>query len=322
VRPVLFSIPIPGVGAIPVRAYGFMVVLGCLAAVLVALRRARREHVDKNTIWDIWMWSLIGGVAGARALYVYLSWPKFKGNLWSVFYIWEGGLEFLGGFVGALVLVYIYLKAKRLSVAKYLDIIAVGVILGYGFARVGCFLNGCCHGRVTDVPWAVTYPASAPIDARGTLRVSPAYAEQVEGKSRPIPDRLAQSPACSGRVKDGRLIDTYPEYLAAGARGDMPRACPVHPTQLYSTAAALVIFLILSVYYNRPRHVGQVISLFGVLYAVYRFIVEFFRGDSPPLLAGLTLYQLLSIGIFIAFGAAWLLCRKRMPKYVPPEARR
>jgi len=95
----------------------------------------------------------------------------------------------------------------------------------------------------------------------------------------------------------------------------------VHPTQLYAAGAALLIFFILLAYYNLPRHVGQVISLFGVLYAVYRFIVEFFRGDSSRLLAGLTLYQLLSIGIFIGFGAAWLYCQKHMPKYVPPGSR-
>jgi len=318
-RPVLFNIPLPYFGAVPVRAYGFFVMLGCLAAVLMALRAARRERVDANHIWDLWMWSLIGGFAGARAFYVYLYWPQFAGNPWSVFRIWEGGLAFQGGLVGAIICVYVYLKAKRLAIAKYLDMVVAGVILGYAFARVGCFLNGCCHGHVTDVAWAVTYPAAAPVDAKGTRRLSPAYEAQIEGTGRPIPERLAQTPACKGRVKDGRLIDTYKDWLSVGEKGEMPRSLPVHPTQLYASGAALLIFVVLSIYYNRPRHVGQVVSLFGVLYAVYRFVNEFFRGDSVPYSFGLTVYQVLCIGLFIVFTAAWLTCRKRMPTYLPPK---
>ena len=319
-RPVLFSIPNPHFGAIPVRAYAFMVMLGCLAAALVALRTARRERVDTNHIWDIWMWSLLGGFAGARAFYVALFWPQFEGNLWSVLYVWEGGLAFQGGLIGGLLAVYIYLKAKRLSAAKYLDMIATAAILGYAFARVGCFLNGCCHGEVTDVPWAVTYPAAAPVDARGTLRLSPAYDAQVSGKARLIRDSLVLSQR--KYIHDGQLLDAYPSWVALGGRGEMPRSCPVHPTQLYSSAVALVIFGILSVYYRRARHVGQVISLFGVLYASYRFVVEFYRGDSAPVYLGLTLFQVLCIGLFVVFGAAWLYCQKRTPKYVAPLAPR
>ena len=142
-RPVLFTIPIPWLGGLPVRAYGFMVMLGCLAAVFVALRRAKREGVDRNIIWDMWMWSLIGGFAGARAFYVYLFWPQFKPNPISVLYIWEGGLAFQGGLIAAVAVVYVYLKLKRLAFAKYLDMAVAGVILAYAFARVGCFLNGC-----------------------------------------------------------------------------------------------------------------------------------------------------------------------------------
>jgi phosphatidylglycerol---prolipoprotein diacylglyceryl transferase len=318
-RPVLFNIPFPYFGAVPVRAYGFFVMLGCLAGIIVILRKARREHADPNHLWDIWMWSLIGGFAGARAFYVYLYWPQFAGNLRSVFYIWEGGLAFQGGLVGALICVYTYLKVKRLAVGKYLDMIAAGVILGYAFARVGCFLNGCCHGEVTDAAWAVTYPAAAPVDAKGTLRLSPAYETQIEGSGRLIPERMADSPGCKGRVKNGRLIDTYAAWLAGGGQGEMPRSCPVHPTQLYASGAALIIFFILSVYYDRPRHVGQVIALFGVLYTCYRFANEFFRGDSP-LHGGLTIYQILCIGLFIAFGWAWLYCQNHMPTYLPPKS--
>lgn len=327
-RPVLFTIPLPWIGPIPVRAYGFMVMLGCLAAMFVELRRGRKEGVDTNHIWDLSLWALIAGFIGARGYYVFYTW-LFHAQVWEqfrlhpvrVFYIWEGGLAFQGGLVCAVLAVYIYLKVKRLPAAKYLDMVVAGVILGYSFARVGCFLNGCCHGRVTNVPWAVTYPARAPIDGKGTLRDSPAYAAQVEGEPRRLPDWAAELPACKDRIRNGRLIDTYPLWLAMAGKDSMPRSCPIHPTQLYAVASALLIFGILSVYYHLPRHVGQVVALFGILYAVYRFIVEFFRGDSPTPYAGLTLFQLVCVGLFITFGAFWVYSQKRMPRYVAPEGK-
>jgi phosphatidylglycerol:prolipoprotein diacylglycerol transferase len=271
-----------------------MVMLGCIAGVLLALRRAKRERVDTNIIWDIWMWSLIGGFAGARAFYVILNWAQFKDDLWSVFKIWEGGLAFQGGLVMAILAVYIYIKARKLSFAKYVDIMVAGVILGYAFARVGCFLNGCCYGQVTGAAWGVTYPACAPIDAEGNLRPSPAWEAQVEGYPRRLPAWADNLPSCKGHVVDGKLIDTYSsdeKLISMGVR-PMPRSCPVQPTQLYSSACALIICVILLVYARLPHHLGQEVSLFGMLYATYRFIVEFFRGDSALLGPGLTLFQI------------------------------
>lgn len=346
-KPVLFVIPLhwPWPDGIPVRAYGFMVMLGCLAAIFVALRRAKREGADRNVIWDLWMWSLIGGFVGARAFYVGLNWPQFRGSLLSVFHIWEGGLAFQGGLIGAILCAYVYMKVRKLPIAKHLDMLVAAMILGYAFARVGCFLNGCCHGHVTDVSWAITYPAAAPVDARGTLRISPAYAAQESGDPRPMPEWANGLEGSRGRVLNGRLKPMwevcelavkralkYPperereriterDYLKAAATGNvppMPHTCPVHPTQLYSAGYALIIFVLLVVYAHLPHRDGQVASLFGVLYAMGRFTVEFFRGDSASAFAGLTLFQLVCVGIFVVFGAAWFWCQYRMSAYKRP----
>jgi phosphatidylglycerol---prolipoprotein diacylglyceryl transferase len=323
-KPVLFVIPFPGIGGLPVRSYGFMVMLGCLAAIFVALRRAKREGVDRNVVWDVWMWALIGGFVGARAFYVALFWPQFKDNLVSILYIWEGGLAFQGGLIMAVLCAYAYLKIRRLEAARYFDMVAAAVILGYGFARVGCFLNGCCHGRPTTEPWAVTYPAAAPAFANGGLRTSPAWDAQVMGVPHRIPDDVAALPSCQGRVHDGRLDDTWRERQLLGATAadaPMPRTCPIHPTQLYSTGYALIIFAILLLYARMPHHHGQEVSLFGALYAIARFTVEFFRGDALAPYAGLTIFQVTCLGLFVFFAALWVWCQYKMPAYQKPAGR-
>lgn len=321
-HPVLFNIPLPWIGGVSIRAYGFMVMLGFLAAILTASWRAKKEHADANAIWDMWMWALIAGFVGARVFYVALFWEQFEDDFLKVFKIWEGGLAFQGGFIGALVALLVYLKRKHLPALRYLDIIAAAVILGYAFARGGCFLNGCCHGHVTDVAWAVTYPAAAPINAQGDMRVSPAYEAQTTGKPQRLAKWVLRSPRYKGMFEEGHLKDFYRDWIKGGMQGPMPHSLPVHPTQIYAIFAALLIFVILNVYYSRPRHEGQVAALFGILYAVYRFTDEFFRGDSAKACLGMTLFQLVCIGIFIGFILFWFWCRTHAPVYKRPEPKK
>ena len=73
-----------------------------------------------------------------------------------------------------------------------------------------------------------------------------------------------------------------------------------HPTQIYESLATFAIFLMLIRFRKRKTADGQVAWLYLVLYAVARFIIEFFRGDNPPLLFGFTLSQLIGIVALIA----------------------
>jgi len=104
------------------------------------------------------LYTLIAGIVGARLFYVLHHIDQFRGRAMSVFSIWQGGLELLGGVVIAIAGIVLYLLWQKLPVKKYLDILAIGLMLALGFGRIGCFLNGCCFGKPTDVPWAVHFP--------------------------------------------------------------------------------------------------------------------------------------------------------------------
>jgi len=80
---------------------------------------------------------------------------------------------------------------------------------------------------------------------------------------------------CYGKVCDLPWAVTFtdPESLA-------PKGVPLHPTQLYASLNALLIFLVLSALKGRKKFEGQVFWIYALLYGVTRFIIEYFRGDE------------------------------------------
>jgi phosphatidylglycerol:prolipoprotein diacylglycerol transferase len=145
-----------------------MMMIGFLGAILWACRRCQKSGGNPDIILNCGFIALIGGVVGARAMYVMHYWNQFGGQasawatFWSVVDVRKGGLEFYGGFVLAMIGIVGYLVLWRHSLRWYLDIMAPSAMVGLAFGRVGCLLNGCCWGDVSHVPWAVTFPYASP----------------------------------------------------------------------------------------------------------------------------------------------------------------
>jgi phosphatidylglycerol:prolipoprotein diacylglycerol transferase len=155
VHPILFYL-----GSFPIHSYGVMVALAFLAGLWTATLRARREKISSEIIGDVTLWIMVGGIAGARAVYVVTYWnDEFAGGKFSeIFAIWNGGLVYYGGLIGATIAGMIYIRWKKLRLWKITDIFAPSIALGSVFGRIGCLLNGCCYGRFCAAPWAITFP--------------------------------------------------------------------------------------------------------------------------------------------------------------------
>jgi len=286
VRRILFEIPLPYGRYLPIHSFGVMVALGFLAALWVALDRGRREKLAETVIWDVWTGGLLGGVAGARLLYVIEQWDFFAQAPLQAFAIWRGGLVWYGGLAGAVLTVLVYLRYKRQSIPTAIDAVTPATMIGLAFGRIGCFLNGCCFGRVTDLPWGISFPrfgGSAQFHAALAKQFSPPFAYQV--------DKMDLDP-------------------------NLPASLPVHPTQLYSSAAAIVVFLLLTSYYPRRKRPGEVFWLMLVLYGIGRFLIEAVR-TNPRVWMGLSLAQVMSlVAVPVALG---FFLRSRM-QTVPAAA--
>jgi phosphatidylglycerol---prolipoprotein diacylglyceryl transferase len=145
-----------------------LVAVGFLAGLWTAARRAARSGVPAEKVLDAGLWLILGAIVGARLLYVISNWREFADkSLLAVVNIRQGGLVFYGGLVGATLATVCYLRWKRLPILKFADILAPSIALGAFFGRLGCFLNGCCFGRVCSLPWAIHFPEDSAAGSAG-----------------------------------------------------------------------------------------------------------------------------------------------------------
>ena len=217
-HPVLFRI---GDG-LAIHTYGFFVAMGVLAGIFFAKHEAKRLGLDFEKVVDMCFYVIIAAIVGSRLFYVFINMDFFMAAPLEVFKIWTGGLVFYGGFIGAALVVVIYIKIYHLPLGKICDIGALSLPLGHALGRIGCFFAGCCYGKTCQLPWAITFHN---------------------------PDSLA------------------------------PLNIPLHPTQLYSSASNLIIFLILLFCRPHKSYDGQLFWMYIILYGINRSIIEIFRGD-------------------------------------------
>ena len=111
-HPELFRLPFTN---LTVKTYGLMIVIGFLACIYVIKRLSRPLKTDPQLVSNAALYALIAGLIGARLFYVIHYFDKFKGNLLSIFAIWQGGLELLGGFIFAMTSNSFILKAPQVA---------------------------------------------------------------------------------------------------------------------------------------------------------------------------------------------------------------
>lgn len=145
-------------GFLHVRSYGLALAAAFLVGTWLGLREARRLGLDEDKVVNVILIVLVASVLGARALYVMEHVHEFRREWGSVLALWQGGLTLYGGIVAGTAAGLLAARRFGLPMWTVADALTPSIALGTGLGRIGCYLNGCCYGRPTSLPWGVVFP--------------------------------------------------------------------------------------------------------------------------------------------------------------------
>ncbi len=159
-HPILFKIPFIH---IPIYSYGVMLGFAFIAGWYVGMHLTAREGIAyRTTVWAYGM-VVVFALIGARIAHI-ISNPQTAqvyGLFHALFASKCEGLVAYGGYIGGVLAAWVYSRIRGIDFWSLADCSTPSMVLGLGFTRIGCFLAGCCHGKVTDLPWGMVFPAGA-----------------------------------------------------------------------------------------------------------------------------------------------------------------
>ena len=230
-------------GPLTIYSYGVLLAASYLLGLRLAMARGKRWGLDPNRVLDLGIYIIVAALVGAKLLLVIVDYDQFSLNPADLLSVARSGGVFYGGLISAVVVAFWYIAKHGMPFWTTCDVFAPGIALGHVTGRLGCFAAGCCYGKPTNVPWAVTF--------------------------------------------------TNP---AAAANVGTPLGIPLHPTQLYEAGAELLILILLLTTEKRGKpFAGRTFWSYMLLYAVSRFIIEFYRGDPRGEMFGFSTSQFISI---------------------------
>jgi phosphatidylglycerol:prolipoprotein diacylglycerol transferase len=266
--PILFSL-----GPVNIYWYGICIVIGIIAAILVALKLARFYNIEKDTIIDLAFWLILAGILGARIYHILLELPYYAEHPLDIFKIWQGGLAIHGGIIAGIIVIWILAKKtlqppftmgakEKTPLVKggeggfwlLASIIAPGLALAQAVGRWGNYFNQENFGGPTSSSWG-------------------------------IPINPLNRPA---------------EYISSQY---------FHPTFLYESIGSLIIFIILILFHrwimknkkqNCVMYYVLCVMCYLIMYSILRFFMEFIRIDPTPEFFGLRWPQIASLIIIVA----------------------
>jgi len=169
----LFALPFPAIdpvaleiGPLAIRWYALAYLAGFVLGWRYCLWLARQNPGPPQPIDydDFLSWAVVGVIVGGRTGYVLFYQLDFYLNDPSqILMLWHGGMSFHGGFLGVIVAVLLYSRARGFSPLAFGDLLACAAPIGLFFGRIANFINGELFGRASDVSWAMVFPRGGPL---------------------------------------------------------------------------------------------------------------------------------------------------------------
>jgi phosphatidylglycerol:prolipoprotein diacylglycerol transferase len=283
-----------------IRWYGLAYIAGFVSAFYLMKWLARKGYgsLRENQVGDfVFYAALFGVLVGGRLGYVLFYRPSMlTEDPLGIFRVWDGGMASHGGILGLIIFSGIYARRHRISWTGIGDNLVAVAPIGLFFGRMANFINGELYGRITNVPWAMQFPAEL-LDH---------------------PDEATL--AIQQTIKVDPNLNNVPAIIAAARHSAQVREIlgtiltPRHPSQLYEAffEGILLFTLLILIRLKFKKPDGVTTGCFFILYPVMRIIGEFFREPDAPLTGPLTRGQFLSLFMFVV-GALflWSAARKR-----------
>ena len=249
--------------------HGLFTFLAVATSVYLAVRWGRKEGISVDAIYSIAVWSIIGGIVGARVVHVIDFWGSiYQHDPIRMFYVWQGGIAIygaiLGGFAfgaayvlirnsdrflalwGSLFKTFSFLgepnKAPLPGIGHMADIVAPALLISMAIGRIGDIVNGEHFAKATDMFWGVIYTNSA----------SPGYARPAS-----------------------------------------------HPAVAYELIFDLLLAAAIWPLRNRLRPRGMFFVLYGGLYSIGRVFLSFLRVEQIPYFEFLNQAQIIALIIIV-----------------------
>ncbi|MCK5451171.1 MAG: prolipoprotein diacylglyceryl transferase [Candidatus Omnitrophica bacterium] len=146
------------IGPITLYSYGLCIAIGFLISAVLILKDSEKFDIPKGDMLDVLIAVLVGGLIGGRLLFVLINWKIYLADPLRVLMVYEGGLAFQGAFLMAVFTGAVFAKRRQMSFFKGADLIAPYIAFGQAVGRIGCFLNGCCYGKISTGKLTVVFP--------------------------------------------------------------------------------------------------------------------------------------------------------------------
>ena len=246
------------IGDFTISSFGVMIALCFLAGYWLISLETKRKKLNEKAVSNMFLATMIGGIVGAKVLYLFENVPL--GELLShpiTNLLSRGGLTFYGGFIGAIILVWIIAGRNKISMWTVCDLAAPALALAYSIGRIGCLLVGDDYGIPTSLPWGMAFPKGLP-----------------------------------------------------------PTTDTVHPTQIYEIVIMFIAFLYIWKIRTKPKPAGWLFSIYLIIAGFERFFVEFVRSTTPSPIPGLSVAQVMALGLIVV-GAVKLYTLRNIREPAP-----
>jgi phosphatidylglycerol:prolipoprotein diacylglycerol transferase len=144
-------------GPLAIHAYGLCIAIGVSITIWLLWRDQKLQKLISADDASVSLQIIIACCYLGGRITCLLTEPEIDFNLMSIIKFWEPGLSILGGILGAILGLCLFLYLKKIPMLPYMDRLAIYAPLVQAFGRVGCFFAGCCFGTCCNAWWAVTY---------------------------------------------------------------------------------------------------------------------------------------------------------------------